>query len=94
LVTINRSKATVRAALTRIIILILPQFYRPNLTLRMAIAPVYLDSELGISHVLGEKHGPWHRPAPAAALPTVITKSGKESFIAMNRSTATAAAAQ
>ncbi|HMJ92280.1 MAG TPA: hypothetical protein VK530_20835, partial [Candidatus Acidoferrum sp.] len=30
-----------------------PQFYREDLTLRMAIAPVYFDSELGISHALG-----------------------------------------
>lgn len=29
----------------------LPQFLKTNLTLRLAIAPVYLDSELGISHV-------------------------------------------
>ena len=31
-----------------------PGFLRTNLTLRLALAPVYLDSELGISHVLGE----------------------------------------
>jgi hypothetical protein len=31
-----------------------PGFLRTNLTLRLAIAPVYLDSELGISHALGE----------------------------------------
>ncbi|SRR5581483_6321085 len=30
-----------------------PGFLNTNLTLRLAIAPVYLDSELGISHVLG-----------------------------------------
>ena len=30
-----------------------PDFYRDDLTLRMAIAPVYLDSELGIAHALG-----------------------------------------
>ncbi|HTD65523.1 MAG TPA: hypothetical protein VK846_03195, partial [Candidatus Limnocylindria bacterium] len=30
-----------------------PEFLRDNLTLRMAIAPVYFDSELGISHALG-----------------------------------------
>jgi len=30
-----------------------PQFQREDLTLRMAIAPVYFDSELGISHALG-----------------------------------------
>ena len=29
----------------------LPDFYRTNLTLRLAVAPVYLDAELGISHV-------------------------------------------
>ncbi len=31
-----------------------PGFLRTNLTLRLALAPVYLDSELGISHALGE----------------------------------------
>ncbi len=31
-----------------------PDFLRTNLTLRLAIAPTYLDSELGISHALGE----------------------------------------
>ena len=31
-----------------------PEFLAPNLTLRLAVAPVYLDSELGISGVLGE----------------------------------------
>lgn len=30
-----------------------PEFYRDDLTLRMAIAPVYFDSELGLSHALG-----------------------------------------
>ncbi len=30
-----------------------PGFLTSNLTLRLAVAPVYLDSELGISHVLG-----------------------------------------
>ena len=30
-----------------------PGFLRTNLTLRLAIAPIYLDSELGISHALG-----------------------------------------
>lgn len=31
-----------------------PDFFRTNLTLRLAVAPVYLDSELGIAHALGE----------------------------------------
>jgi hypothetical protein len=31
-----------------------PGFLATNLTLRMEVAPVYLDSELGISHALGE----------------------------------------
>ena len=31
-----------------------PGFLQTNLTLRLAVAPVYLDSELGISGVLGE----------------------------------------
>ncbi len=30
-----------------------PSFYRTNLTLRLAVAPTYLDSELGISRALG-----------------------------------------
>ena len=30
-----------------------PHFPRTNLTLRLAVAPVYLDSELGFSHALG-----------------------------------------
>ena len=30
-----------------------PNFYRDDLTLRMAIAPVYFDSELGMAHALG-----------------------------------------
>lgn len=30
-----------------------PDFLRTNLTLRLAVAPVYVDSELGISHALG-----------------------------------------
>src|SRR5947199_9748203 len=32
----------------------IPQFPLTNLTLRLAIAPTYLDSELGISQTLGE----------------------------------------
>src|SRR4051812_24469231 len=32
----------------------LPQFVHTNLTLRLAVAPVYLDSELGISQAFGE----------------------------------------
>lgn len=31
-----------------------PQFVRTNLTLRLAVAPVYLDSELGFTGLLGE----------------------------------------
>lgn len=31
-----------------------PDFLETNLTLRLAVAPTYLDSELGISHALGE----------------------------------------
>jgi hypothetical protein len=30
-----------------------PEFYRDDLTVRMAIAPVYFDSELGLAHALG-----------------------------------------
>jgi hypothetical protein len=30
-----------------------PDFLRTNLTLRLALAPVYLDSELGFAHGLG-----------------------------------------
>jgi hypothetical protein len=32
----------------------LPNFYRTNLTLRLAIAPVYMDSEVGFGHLLSE----------------------------------------
>ena len=31
-----------------------PEFLRTNLTLRLAVAPTYLDSELGISHAISE----------------------------------------
>ena len=31
-----------------------PEFFRTNLTLRLAVAPVYLDGELGIAQALGE----------------------------------------
>src|SRR6266403_2071444 len=31
-----------------------PNFFNTNLTLRLAVAPTYLDAELGISHVLDE----------------------------------------
>jgi hypothetical protein len=31
-----------------------PSFLRTNLTLRLAVAPTYVDSELGISHIIGE----------------------------------------
>ncbi|HEX9046334.1 MAG TPA: hypothetical protein VF988_04850, partial [Verrucomicrobiae bacterium] len=30
-----------------------PDFYRTNLTLRLAVAPTYAESELGIAHALG-----------------------------------------
>ncbi len=32
-----------------------PNFIRTNITLRFALAPVYLDTELGIQHALGER---------------------------------------
>lgn len=32
-----------------------PGFLRTNITLRLAIAPIYIDSELGFSHALGEQ---------------------------------------
>src|SRR5437773_2098429 len=32
----------------------LPNFYRTNLTLRLALAPVYLDAEVGLVNLLGE----------------------------------------
>src|SRR5947207_2284903 len=31
-----------------------PRFVQTNLTLRLAVAPVYLDSELGLSQALGQ----------------------------------------
>jgi len=33
----------------------LPNFYRTNITLRLAVAPVYLDAEVGFVHLLGEQ---------------------------------------
>ncbi|MGV3774456.1 MAG: hypothetical protein ACO1QB_16265, partial [Verrucomicrobiales bacterium] len=30
-----------------------PQFYRTNLTLRLAVAPIYVDSELGFTSLFG-----------------------------------------
>lgn len=32
-----------------------PEFMRTNITLRLAIAPIYLDSELAFAHALGEQ---------------------------------------
>jgi hypothetical protein len=32
-----------------------PNFYRTNLTLRLAVAPTYVDSELGFVHLLGPR---------------------------------------
>ncbi len=32
-----------------------PGFMRTNLTLRLAIAPIYIDSELGFAHALGDR---------------------------------------
>src|SRR4030095_15285182 len=32
----------------------LPNIYRTNVTLRLALAPVYLDAEVGFAHLLGE----------------------------------------
>lgn len=34
-----------------------PNFLHTNVTLRLAIAPTYLDSEIGFSHLLGEQTG-------------------------------------
>ncbi|MEO5802174.1 MAG: hypothetical protein ABIR24_01485 [Verrucomicrobiota bacterium] len=31
-----------------------PEFLRTNITLRLAIAPIYIDTELGFAHALGE----------------------------------------
>ena len=39
-----------------------PDFLRTNLTLRLAVAPVYLDSELGFVGGARAEHGFWHRP--------------------------------
>src|SRR5687768_18586975 len=33
----------------------LPHFYRTNLTLRLAVAPLYMDSELGIAKAVGPR---------------------------------------
>ena len=32
-----------------------PDFFRTNITLRLAIAPIYVDSEIGLAHALGER---------------------------------------
>lgn len=32
-----------------------PNFFRTNITLRLAIAPIYVDSEIGFSHLLSEQ---------------------------------------
>jgi len=32
-----------------------PEFLRTNITLRLAIAPIYIDSELGFAHALGDQ---------------------------------------
>ena len=39
-----------------------PDFLRTNLTLRLAVAPVYLDSELGFVNGLGPNTDFAHRP--------------------------------
>ncbi len=33
----------------------LPNFYRTNVTLRLALAPIYMDAEVGFVHLLGER---------------------------------------
>ena len=50
----RRWRDTRRSRLTRSYYRNEPGFLRTNLTLRLAVAPTYLDSELGIRHVLGE----------------------------------------
>jgi hypothetical protein len=32
-----------------------PDFFRTNITLRLAIAPIYIDSEIGFAHALGDQ---------------------------------------
>ena len=58
-----------------------PDFLRTNLTLRLALAPVYLDSELGFVHGLRPQHGFRHRRWRAADLPTATTKSAAANII-------------
>jgi len=66
-----------------------PDFLRTNITLRLALAPVYLDSELGFVHGLGQTR---ISPSvlPVAVLPTAIRKSAAELICRANPSTATA----
>ena len=67
-----------------------PDFLRTNLTLRLALAPVYLDSEFGFVHGLGRTRtlpSAWR----AAVTRTVTTKFAAAPFSQRNRSTGTAA---
>ncbi len=52
----------------------IPQFVRTNLYLRLALAPVYLDSELGFKSLLGQNTDLGVGLA-GGGLPTAITKS-------------------
>ena len=47
-----------------------PGFLQTNWTLRLALAPTYLDSELGLGHVLGENTGWYHVSYTDSVTPT------------------------
>jgi hypothetical protein len=67
-----------------------PDFLRTNLTLRLALAPVYLDSEFGFVHGLGPNTD-FAIGLAGGGLRTVTTKSTAAPFSRRNRLTGTAA---
>jgi hypothetical protein len=68
----------------------MPNVPTTNQTLRLAIAPTYLDSELGFRSLLGPNTD-FALGARAARSPTIIRKCARELTTKTNRSRATAA---
>jgi hypothetical protein len=66
-----------------------PDFLSTNLTLRLALAPVYLDSELGFTGAFGPNTD-WESVWRAAVLVTATTKSTTVNIYRVNHSMATA----
>jgi len=66
-----------------------PDFLRTNVTLRLAVAPVYLDSELGFTGLLGPNTDVGIGLA-GAVLPMATRKSAMEPISSVNRLTGTA----